>query len=250
MARSHAKFHVRAWRDDDWRSLGRDAQWLYWALLTQPKLTLVGSLEVTPAKWSNLAARTTKADIQTALDELIIAGKVLTDDTTDELLIRSFTKNDMDPNRVNVNLAKGLWGQWACIESLRLRIAAVDGMPDELWDKLAELAPPDATHIRRSARLEPVGSNEPSERAVGTPGRDASSELPPSSHLPTDTTHRPALAVRDSQDVDNSKPVTLAERAAAIGQSVTLTLVEGELNPAAGGSVPVSHRSAAHGDVS
>jgi hypothetical protein len=198
VARSHAKFYVRAWRDEEWRDLGMAAQWLYWLLLSQPRLTLVGSLEVQPGKWSHLASRLTKADVQHALDELVIAGKVLIDEATEELLIRAFTKNDLDPNRVNVNLAKGLWGQWACLESHPLRIAAVDGMPDDLWDKLGRHAPPDAVDIRRSARLEPddrTGDSPP----VGTTGSDAWIEPPPSSRLSTDTSHRPAAAVTNPQ---------------------------------------------------
>lgn len=219
MARSHAKFYVRAWRDEEWRGLTMAAQWLYWCLLSQPRLTLVGSLEVQPGKWSHLAGRLSKGDVQAALDELVIAGKVLTDEATEELLIRAFTKNDLDPNRVNVNLAKGLWGQWGCIESHRLRVAAVDGMPDELWDKLGQHAPDDAVDIRRSARLEPddaapVGTED--ERPVETPG---SNLLPPlTSHLSTDDSRPPAAASARPQAMANpagQNPATRAELIAA-----------------------------------
>ena len=193
MARSHAKVYVRVWRDEEWRDLSMPAQWLYWCLLSQPRLTLVGSLEVQPGKWSHLAKRLSKDDVQAALDELVVTGKVLIDETTEELLIRAFTKNDLDPNRVNVNLAKGLWGQWGCIESHRLRIAAVDGMPDDLWDKLAQHAPVDAVDIRRSARLEP-DDDTPVGTGEAMPGSDAWIEPPPSSHLSTDNSHRPGLS--------------------------------------------------------
>lgn len=216
MARSHAKFYVHAWRDDEWRDLGRDAQWLYWLLLTQPKLTLVGSLEITEGRWSQLAKRTSREEIHAALVELVVTAKVLTDETTDELLIRSFTKNDLDPNRVNVNLAKGLWGQWAAIESHRLRIAAVDGMPDDLWAKLGPHAPPDAVDIRRSARLEPDVRTDQSELEVPTSGRDASSEPPLSSYLPPDASHRPGPSD------GNPQAAGLAQRALDVGRRLQL----------------------------
>lgn len=208
MARSHAKFYVRAWRDEEWRDLSALAQWLYWAFLTQPKLSLVGSLEVTPGKWSQLAKRLPKAEVQAALDELVIAGKVLLDQSTDELLIRAFCKNDLDPNRVNVNLAKGLWGQWACIESHRLRIAAIDGMPDPLWEKLGQHAPEDAVDIRRSARLEPGGRTDP-VIPVGTEDGSPGSNLlsPLTSHLSTDASLPPEPSDAHPQGHDWSERI-------------------------------------------
>ncbi len=185
MARSHAKFYVRAWRDPDWRALTLPAQWLYWTLLTQPQLTLVGSLEVNVPKWATYAQDLTLVQVEDAMDELEEAGFVVIDDHTGEMLIRSFTKNDLDPGRLNVNLAKGLWGHWGSIESAHLRVLAVTGMPVDIWERVERHAPDDAKQTRRSARLEPD---------VRTERSDEQFEPPPSSLLPPVTSHQPDVA--------------------------------------------------------
>lgn len=240
MARSHAKILVQVWRDRDWTDLSRDAHWLYWLLLTQPKLTLVGSLEVTPGRWANLAAGTTREDVEAALGELRAARKVLVDDTTDELLIRTFTTHDLDPNRVNVNLAKGLWGQWGCIASDALRRIAVTLIPDSVWEKLEPHAPSDATYIRRSARL------EPGEWLRSQPGAPPRFEPPPSSLLPPDDSNRPADTPPQAPPVENPIALGLEARCASIPQRIPrLSLIEG--NPAAGEDLPLLLPPAANG---
>lgn len=198
MARSHAKVLVQVWRDPEWVALPSDAKLLYVLLLTQPKLTLVGSLEVTVGRWASSSPDWSTESVEIALATLEDARKVLVDRSTDELLIRSFTKNDLDPNRLNMNLAKGLWGHWSAIESADLRSAALRYMPDDVWEKLADHAPSDAAYIRRSAQLEPV---VPTERP------NQASEPPPSSLLPTDTGHRPAEEPLPAPSVDNVTPL-------------------------------------------
>lgn len=197
MARSHAKIQVRVWRDPEWVNLSPPAKLLYVLLLTQPKLTLVGSLDVSESRWSSLSGLS-RDDVTLALMELEHERYVLVDRATDELLIRSFTKNDLDPNRCNMNLAKGLWGQWAAIESADLRAAALRYMPDAIWDRIVEYAPVDAEQIRRSAQLEPVVETRRSDQAF---------EPPPSSRLPTETGHRPDGDVPDAPSVDNCTPL-------------------------------------------
>jgi hypothetical protein len=201
MARSHAKVLVQVWRDRDWCDLSIDAQWLYVLLLSQPKLTLVGSLEVTPGRWAHLAGDGSRERIDAALGELRAADKVLVDDRTDELLIRTFTAHDLDPNRINVNLARGLWGQWACIASDSLRQKSIALIPDAVWDKLEPHAPSDAVQIRRWARLEP--EVEPRSQ----PQPPSRSQPPPTSHLPTDTSLPPAETSPTHAPVDNLNPL-------------------------------------------
>lgn len=238
MARSHAKILVSTWRNDEWRDLSMAAQWLYWVLLSQPKLTLVGSLEVTPGRWAQYARGLSRNDIDLAFEELVDADVVLHDPETDELLIRTFTTHDIDPNRVNVNLARGLWGQWACIESAILRREAVLWMPEEVWAKLEPHAEDDARDIRRSGRLEPV------DDARLEPGAPPRLEPPPSSHLPTDASRPPAGAAREPRPVDKSHP--LAARAATATERLRcgfahLEAVNGNPNPAAGSESVVVH---------
>lgn len=224
MARSHAKVLVQVWRDKDWTELSQAAQWLYVLLLSQPKLTLVGTLEVTTGRWAHLCVGVSRQDIEDALSELRAASKVIVDDYTDELLIRTFTTHDIDPNRVNVNLAKGLWGQWSCIASDHLRRQAVLLIPGATWLKLEPHAPTDAVQIRRSARL------EPGEPPRSQPQPQPRNEPPPSSHLPTDTTRPPGAPSCDSQPVDKPMHPLAAKALTAptrLGPQRHLAIAEG-----------------------
>lgn len=200
MARSHAKVLVQVWRDRDWCALSMPAQWLYVLILSQPKLSLVGSLEVTTGRWANLAAGLDRDAVEAALSELQDAQKVTVDARTDELLVRTFTAHDLDPNRLNVNLVKGLWGHWSCIASDELRALALAWMPDVVWEKVEPHAPSDAPEIRRWARL------RLEEESRFRPEPPTRFEPPSSSHHPTDTTHRPAEPCLEAGPVDTRIP--------------------------------------------
>jgi hypothetical protein len=178
-----------------------------------PKLTLVGSLEVTTGRWAAFAPNASRDVVEAALTELEQSGKVVIDHETGELLIRTFTTHDLDPNRVNVNLARGLWGQWACLASDYLRHLAVLLIPDKTWEKLEPHAPSDAAYIRRSARL------EPGEQPRSQPATPSRFEPPPSSLLPPDYSHPPAETSPDTVTVDNPTVAGLVsqlERCAAL----------------------------------
>lgn len=189
MARSHGKLLCAIWRDPEWVGLSARAQWLYMLLLSHQGLSLVGSLDVTPGKWATFAQGVTRDAVETALDELEDHRFVLVDHDTGELLIRSFTRHDIDPNRVNINLAKGLWGQWGTVASASLRSVALHEMSDAVWEKLEPHAPADAVQTRRSARLEPAP-----RIPVGDPEPVPGTQPPPSSLLPPVTNHPPAAA--------------------------------------------------------
>ncbi len=185
MARSHAKILCSVWRDPDGLALSPASKLLYVLLLSQPRLTLLGTLDVAVGRWANLAGMT-RDRCEEALGELEATRYVVVDTTTDELLVRTFTHHDLDPNRLNVNLCKGLWGQWASLQSPVLRSLSLHEMPEAVWAKLEAEAPADAVQTRRSARLEPH---------VRTAQSNGTSQLPPSSLLPPVTYHPPAESV-------------------------------------------------------
>lgn len=180
MARNHLRFSVDAWRDPDWLALSRDAQWLFVTILSQPRMTLVGSLDVNVMRWASLAADGTPADIEAALDELERQRFVILDRHTGELLVRSFTKNDLAPGRISQQIAKGFWSAWKGIASPELRRLVVDNCPPEVWEKVERHAPDDVVQNRRSSPIdwEPP---PPSEREVESP-----IDNPPTRSLPPD----------------------------------------------------------------
>lgn len=151
MARSHGKILVDIWIDPDFLALDPMAQWSYMMLLSQPKLSLVGSIDYEPHRWSQLANGLTQRRLEGALSRLEYAGFVCIDHTTREVLVRSMTRHDgLRTN--NPKLLKGLWGQWKGIASAGLRKVAVDNMPDALFD--TDDTPPAAEHLRRSERID------------------------------------------------------------------------------------------------
>lgn len=164
MARSHGKVFAGIWVDPDWLALTGSAQRLYVLLLSQSTLSLAGCLDLRPKRWARLCVDTVTEDVVKAIGELEEAGFVVTDDDTDELVVRSFTIHDMPAARANSNLLKGLWSAWCGIGSAKLRTVVVHSMPEDLWAKALPFAPPTVETIRRSRQLKPdvptTGSNE------------------------------------------------------------------------------------------
>lgn len=147
MARSHGKVLAAIWRDDDWLKLSASAQRVYILLLSQPKVTLCGTLDLAEKRWARMASDTSLDDINAALLELSDASFIVADGITEELAIRSFTKHDLNTSRMNLNLAKGFWRAWEGLESETLRFFIMTEIPDDLWEKLEEHAPDDALAI-------------------------------------------------------------------------------------------------------
>jgi hypothetical protein len=94
MARDHARIFTSIWTDPDFADLGRDEQRLYLLLLSQPDLSYCGVVGVTCRRWANLAGDTTPVDLERALGGLERAGFVVVDPDTEEVLVRSFMRND------------------------------------------------------------------------------------------------------------------------------------------------------------
>ena len=70
------------------------AQWLYMTILTQPDLSYAGTLSVNVGKWAKMASGTTPGDVQAWLRSLADARFVVLDEDSDELMVRSFIRND------------------------------------------------------------------------------------------------------------------------------------------------------------
>lgn len=206
MARTHGKILCTIWQDDDFLARSSDAQRLYLALISQPKLNLVGLLDYRPKQLASLAPDTSIEDVDAARAELEEHRFVLADDVTDELLIRSFTRSD-PIQMANSKLRKGIWSAWAAIESTALREAAIREMPDDLFDHPE--VPPAAARIRRSQRMEPAhdSPSEPppdrtiSDSAIDPPG-DSSSTSTSTSTVASASAARPG----DPEAVDNPDP--------------------------------------------
>lgn len=152
MARSHGKILSSVWRDDDWLKLSANAQRTYVLLLSQPKMSLCGTLDLAERRWGRMARDTSESDINAGLLELQNDGFIVADGITEELAVRSFVRHDLNTGRMNGNLAKGFWRAWLGLESDVLREVIVAEVPDDLWAKLEEHAPPEALDLWEELR--------------------------------------------------------------------------------------------------
>lgn len=92
MARREARLKFDIWRTG-LAGLGRDAVLLYVVLLTEPTLNHCGVGAVRLSRWAR-DARMSLEEVEKALDELAISQHVVIDDDTEEVLVRSFMRND------------------------------------------------------------------------------------------------------------------------------------------------------------
>lgn len=104
MARSFTTIPTSIWDDESFVTLDREAQWLYFALSSQPELDAGAVLPLRERRWSNILSRgTAVAQIQALVAELTATGWVYTDDGEQELFVSGFFEfNDVhrQPRRV------------------------------------------------------------------------------------------------------------------------------------------------------
>lgn len=94
MAREHARIQTSIWIDDDFLDLSRGAQHLYLVVTTQMTLNFCGVTAWHAGRLSQLAADWTVADVEEAAAELSERLYLVIDETTGEVLVRSFIRND------------------------------------------------------------------------------------------------------------------------------------------------------------
>lgn len=94
MSREHAALQHRIWRDQDFTRQDPDAILLYLFLLSQQDLSYAGSLHLRPRQWARSLPTLGEDRIRAAVDRLTANRYVLVDEDTEELLIRTFVRND------------------------------------------------------------------------------------------------------------------------------------------------------------
>lgn len=94
MAREHAKIRLDIWADGEWRELDVECQHLYLLLLSHPTLSYVGVADWRPGRIAQLAKDLTADRVRAAAARLEALRFILTDDESEEVLIRSFVKHD------------------------------------------------------------------------------------------------------------------------------------------------------------
>lgn len=108
MARDHARIDLEIWNDDDFRELSPRAQHLYLVLLTSPTLSYCGVCDWRPSRILPLAGGWTRDGLEAAAEELAEKLYIVVDEGTEEVLVRSFVRNDglMKQPKMAVAMAK------------------------------------------------------------------------------------------------------------------------------------------------
>lgn len=94
MARGHGRILTSIWEDTDFIALEEADQRFYLFLISQPNLNHAGLLDLTLRRWARKAHGLTVAALKQRIDRLEQARFIVVDDDTEELLIRSFVRND------------------------------------------------------------------------------------------------------------------------------------------------------------
>lgn len=112
MARDHARIDLEIWNDDDFRELSPRAQHLYFVLLTSPTLSYCGVCDWRPSRIIPLAGGWTRDGLEAAAEELAERLYIVVDEDTEEVLVRSFIRNDglMKQPKMAVAMAKAFAG--------------------------------------------------------------------------------------------------------------------------------------------
>ena len=94
MARDHARILTRVWADADWRKLTAAEQRAYILVLSDPSLTYCGVTAITVKRWAQQASDTPERLLRKAFDGLAARRYLVFDWDTEEVLVRSYMRND------------------------------------------------------------------------------------------------------------------------------------------------------------
>ena len=178
MARNEARIFTSIWKDDDFRALSRNAQGMYFFLLSQEDLTYCGVMALRERRWASKAAGLTLADVEQDLKALETAGRafIVTDEATGELMVRSLMRRDgvwKQPNLLK--LARESAEQ---IESAKIRaglLAELRRLPlDETPSAQVRTLVADFISDLEQGTAYPAGN--PSADPADNPGGDPSAE--------------------------------------------------------------------------
>ncbi len=137
MARDHARVLTRIWGDPEWRALTGAEQRAYLLVLSDPALNYAGVTATTVRRWAGQASDTPERALRQALRGLEAQRFLVIDWDTEELLVRSFLRNDRVLTVPNV--AKAAYSAWRGVVSQRIRAAVLVELhrivvgPSECW---------------------------------------------------------------------------------------------------------------------
>ena len=136
MPRTESRTKTAIWSNEDFLSLGAQAQRLYWLMFSQPNIALTGVLPITVNRWAKFASDTTPEIIMSALSELEDKNFVVCDYATEEIYITAFILHDGVLNSPKVKSAA--LSQVSLILSKEIRALVLQILNDEKDTKVQE----------------------------------------------------------------------------------------------------------------
>lgn len=176
MARKHGVLKVEIWEPgSDFRLLKRAAQRAYLLLLSQPTINNCGVLAYTPERWAMYAVDDTVRGLERAFRELSVAGFVVLDARTREILVRTFIKHDQISEQPN--LVKSAKKQFREVESLTIKrtLSALypwvsegwsEPLPEVLLEDLGSGVRSPLSHVRAPVTPTPTPTPTPEREGV------------------------------------------------------------------------------------
>jgi hypothetical protein len=94
VSRAYAQVYKDIWADDDFRNLENGPQRLYLFLISQPNINYAGVLMLSPRRWASRSKRYSVEELMADLAVLVERRYILVDEEEEELLVRSYIRND------------------------------------------------------------------------------------------------------------------------------------------------------------
>lgn len=91
----YGKIYKRIWGDPDFKKLTGPQQLQYLKLLSQTDISLAGVLTLATTRWAMQTDDLTVHDVETAIEDLEATQFVVCDRETQEVLVRSYIRNDL-----------------------------------------------------------------------------------------------------------------------------------------------------------
>ena len=112
MAREKANVQTSLWGNPEWKGLGVVEQWLYFHLLSHPRLSYAGVADWLPKRVAAASSGLTVDQVEQAGMGLQSARFVFVDESTDEVLVRSFLRHDglLKQPRLSVSMVNAFAG--------------------------------------------------------------------------------------------------------------------------------------------
>ena len=141
MAREFAKVYMSIWGNPDFTRLSVGAQRLYMFLISQPDLSRAGTITLAFNRWLSRVVGYSREELLADLSELAQTRFVVVDEGTEELLVRSYIRNDDGWKSPNIMISVSAAARQVMSETLRAVIRQevakinTDGLPVKINDK-------------------------------------------------------------------------------------------------------------------